>query len=258
MKPLDKPLRAHRRNVVSDVKTFSGIELFKSTLSCIVLKRNGPLWIEWTRKHQNLTGASVISVFRSSVNKAEQDLTVRQKSNASEGFNSALKRENVVSKDIGLKKQARRTESPENQQLRLQRWGEEIQARLERETLVNTYGLLRFRGCESLSKTPVNATVNFRDTQTPISGFKMRAFPFFLGKVLKLLAAIQNISPFGYVISRFKVRPPVSSQLYRFYEQFLQSGFYAICFNSRFYFSWGNRTLSFWDSKVFLRNSLNI
>ena len=166
-------------HVVSDVKIISGIELFASTLSCIVLKRNVPLWIEWTRKHQNLTSASVISVFRSNVNKAEQDLTVRQKSNASEGFNSALKRENVVSKDIGLKKQARRTESPENLQLRRQRWHDELQARLERETLVNTYGLFRFRACESLSKKPVNATVNFRDTQTPISGLKMRAFPSF-------------------------------------------------------------------------------
>ena len=40
-----------------------------------------------TRKHQNLTSASDNSIFRSSVNKAEQDLPVRQKSNAaSEGW----------------------------------------------------------------------------------------------------------------------------------------------------------------------------
>ena len=34
--------------------------------------------MEWTRKHQNLTGTSANFVFRSSVNKAEQDLPVRQ------------------------------------------------------------------------------------------------------------------------------------------------------------------------------------
>ena len=34
--------------------------------------------MEWTRKHQNLTGTSANFVFRSSVNKAEEDLPVRQ------------------------------------------------------------------------------------------------------------------------------------------------------------------------------------
>ena len=51
--------------------------------------------------------ASANSIFRSSVNKAEQDLPVRQKSNASESFNPAVKCVNVVSKVVGLKKQAR-------------------------------------------------------------------------------------------------------------------------------------------------------
>ena len=50
------------------------------------------------------------SVFRSSVNKAEQDLPVRQKSNSSEGCTSAVKREKVVSKVVGLK-QARKHRS---------------------------------------------------------------------------------------------------------------------------------------------------
>ena len=42
------------------------------------------------------------------VNKAEQDLPVRQKSNASKSCNSAVKRKNVVSKVGGLKKQVRK------------------------------------------------------------------------------------------------------------------------------------------------------
>ena len=55
-------------------------------------------------EHQNLTSASANSIFRGSVNKAEQDLPLRQKSNASESFNPAVKHENVVSKVVGLKK----------------------------------------------------------------------------------------------------------------------------------------------------------
>ena len=50
--------------------------------------------MEWTRKHQNLTGARLNFVFRSSMNKAEQDMPVRRKSNASEG----VKRENLFSR----------------------------------------------------------------------------------------------------------------------------------------------------------------
>ena len=46
-----------------------------------------PLWMEWTRKHQNLTSARVNFVFRSS-------MPVRQKSNASKG----VKRENLFSR----------------------------------------------------------------------------------------------------------------------------------------------------------------
>ena len=56
------------------------------------------------REHQNLTSASANSIFRGSVNKAEQDLPLRQKSNASESFNPAVKHENVVSKVVRLKK----------------------------------------------------------------------------------------------------------------------------------------------------------
>ena len=44
-------------------------------------------------------------------NEIEQDLIVRQKSNTSEGSNSAAKHENVVSKVPGLKKQARKRRS---------------------------------------------------------------------------------------------------------------------------------------------------
>ena len=64
--------------------------------------------MEWTRKHQNLTSASDNAVFRSSLNKDKQDLPFRQKSNANEGCNSAMKRKNVVSIVMGLKKQARK------------------------------------------------------------------------------------------------------------------------------------------------------
>ena len=44
-------------------------------------------------------------------NEIEQDLIVRQKSNTSEGSNSAAKHENVVSKVPGLKKQAKKHRS---------------------------------------------------------------------------------------------------------------------------------------------------
>ena len=60
--------------------------------------------MEWTIKHHNLTSVSANSVFRSDVNKDEQDLPVRQKKKA----NSTVKRENVVSKVAGLKKQTRK------------------------------------------------------------------------------------------------------------------------------------------------------
>ena len=46
-----------------------------------------------------------------SENEIEQDLIVKQKSNTSEGSNSAAKHENVVSKVPGLKKQARKRRS---------------------------------------------------------------------------------------------------------------------------------------------------
>ena len=48
------------------------------------------------------------SVFRSGVNKAEQDLPVKQKRNTNEGSSSAVKYTNVVSKVAGLKKEARK------------------------------------------------------------------------------------------------------------------------------------------------------
>ena len=50
-------------------------------------------------------------IFRSNVNKAKQDLPVRQKTKASEGSNSTVKREKVVSKIVGLKKKARKHRS---------------------------------------------------------------------------------------------------------------------------------------------------
>ena len=71
--------------------------------------------MKWTRKHQNLTNASDNVVFRSNVNKGEQDLPVREKSNASEGSISewrlqlrreARKRREQICR--GLKKQARK------------------------------------------------------------------------------------------------------------------------------------------------------
>ena len=67
--------------------------------------------MELTRKHQNLTSASDNAVFRSRWNKDKQDLSVGQKSNANEGFNSTVKHLNVVSKVFLLKKQARKHRS---------------------------------------------------------------------------------------------------------------------------------------------------
>ena len=75
--------------------------------------------MEWTRKHQNLTSASVNSVSRSSVSKQKQDLLVRRKTgNASEGCNSErrlqLCREARKPRERsrrGLKKQARKHRS---------------------------------------------------------------------------------------------------------------------------------------------------
>ena len=64
--------------------------------------------MEWKRNDQSLTITSANSVFRNDVNKAEQDLPVKQKSNTTEGSNSAVKRKNVVSKVAGLKKDARK------------------------------------------------------------------------------------------------------------------------------------------------------
>ena len=75
--------------------------------------------MKWTRKHQNPSSASTNFVFRSSMNKDEQDLPLKQKRKASEGFNSAMKRaENVVSKVFGLNKRVRkhRSDSKPNEQ----------------------------------------------------------------------------------------------------------------------------------------------
>ena len=63
------------------------------------------------RKHQNPTSRSANFVFRSSVNKDEQDLPRKQKSNASEGFDSNMKHVNVVSKVVCLNKQVRKHRS---------------------------------------------------------------------------------------------------------------------------------------------------
>ena len=51
-------------------------------------------------KEKKTASARDNAVFRSSVNKDEQDLLVRKKSNASEGFNFVVKRENVVGKVV--------------------------------------------------------------------------------------------------------------------------------------------------------------
>ena len=64
--------------------------------------------MECRRNDQSLTSTSANYVFRSGVNKAEQDLPVKHKSNANEGFNSTVKRKNVVSEVAGLKKEARK------------------------------------------------------------------------------------------------------------------------------------------------------
>ena len=42
------------------------------------------------------------------MNEDEQDLPVRQEKNASEGFNFAVKREYIVNKVVGLKKQPKK------------------------------------------------------------------------------------------------------------------------------------------------------
>ena len=54
--------------------------------------------------------ASANSVFRSGVNEDEKDLPVRQEKSASEGFNFAVKREDIVNKVVGLKKQPKKLE----------------------------------------------------------------------------------------------------------------------------------------------------
>ena len=70
--------------------------------------------MERKRNHQNLTSTSANSVFRNSVNKAEQDLLLKQikeQRERTQGSNSAVKHENVVSKVAGPKKEARKHRS---------------------------------------------------------------------------------------------------------------------------------------------------
>ena len=51
-------------------------------------------------------------IFRSGENEEEKDLTVRQKNNATKGCNSVVKQKIlIVSKVVGLKKQARKHRS---------------------------------------------------------------------------------------------------------------------------------------------------
>ena len=112
-------IQAHA-GVVSDVKlAFSRVQILQFLYETI------PLRIKW-RKH-NLASASNNSAFRSSggKNKKQQDLTMIQKSTASEDFNST----DIVSKVLRRAGVA----SQENQQLRLQRRREQKRPRL-RET----------------------------------------------------------------------------------------------------------------------------
>ena len=72
------------------------------------------LWMEWKTKspesHEKKRQLNLQK--RREQIKAEQDLPLKQKSNANEGFNSAVKRENVVSNWVaGLKKEARKHRS---------------------------------------------------------------------------------------------------------------------------------------------------
>ena len=63
-------------------------------------------------KHQNLTSASDTTVFTNSLNKDQQDLPLRRKSNTSEGCSSAVvKSEKVARKVFRLKKKARKHRS---------------------------------------------------------------------------------------------------------------------------------------------------
>ena len=76
--------------------------------------------MEWTRKHQNLTSASDNAVFRSSVNKDEQDLPVTKKSNTSEDCNSERR--------LQLRREARKRRE---QSLRAEETSQEAQKRLK-------------------------------------------------------------------------------------------------------------------------------
>ena len=79
--------------------------------------------MEWTRKHQNLTSASDNAIFRSSAEQGRTILACEKKSNASEGcksegFNFAVKRENVA------RKVAKETSQEAQKRLKAQRqWG---------------------------------------------------------------------------------------------------------------------------------------
>ena len=206
-------------NVVSHVKTLSG-------LLAINFNENK------TRKHQNLTITSVNSVFRNSVNKAEQDLPVRQKATRAKTATPQSRRAGETSQ--------------ENQQLRLQRRRDQKRARLECETPEQSElrrQAQRRRSQEQTADTlesrenqqrgeqarleptglfprtvyfasedaKVSAkslltqrrTVNFQDIQALISGFNMKAFPL-LAEVFNLLVS-QNIGKFVNVISRIEV-----------------------------------------------------
>ena len=61
---------AHAQASIS--KTFSGIELFACTISFLHWSNNVPLWMEWTRKHQNLTNASDNAVFEAAWTKTNK------------------------------------------------------------------------------------------------------------------------------------------------------------------------------------------
>ena len=208
-------------NVVSHVKTLSG-------LLAINFNENK------TRKHQNLTITSVNSVFRNSVNKAEQDLPVTQKATRAKTATPQSRRAGETSQENQqLRLQRRRDqkrarlecETPEQSELRRQAQrrrsqeqtadtlescenqerGEQRQARLEPTGLFPRTGYFASEDAKVLAKSLLTQrrTVNFQDIQALISGFNMKAFPL-LAEVFNLLVS-QNIGKFVNVISRIEV-----------------------------------------------------
>ena len=150
---------------------------FASTISFLqFLFETVPLWMKWTRKHKNLTSASDHSVFRSG----------RWKKNAATSHREQSRRAGETSQENQqLRLQRRRKQKRARVERETRDWtvwaktsntktaksrtkGNTGRGRVSRKPATSvfredlsmfTHGLLlSFRGCESLSKKPINAT----------------------------------------------------------------------------------------------------